>query len=98
MKKMFKLFVMLFTITLLCTSCLLENAAECDEDITTFYVHKAIAINDSYSAYSIRTSNKNSTAHNNSFTVFDKSGKYNVGDTLILIKKTDYDSKSESQR
>ena len=46
-----------------------------------------MTINESYSVYSIRTSNKNSTAHNDSFTVFDKSGKYNVGDTLILIKK-----------
>lgn len=97
MKKMFKLFVMLFTITLLCTSCL-ENAAECEEDITILYIHRATVINESYSAYNIRTSNRNSTAHNNTFVVFDKSGKYNVGDTLILIKKTDYDSKSESQR
>lgn len=83
MKKMFKLFVMLFTITLL-FSC---EGFDTKEYNVKMYVKGIKELRDNYGFYDITIRYPHNTEFNKTFFIIDTLGKYNVGDTLILIKK-----------
>lgn len=83
MKKMFKLFVFLIITTLL-FSC---EGFDTQKYNVKMYVKEIKELRDNYGFYDITIRYPHNTEFNKSFTIIDTLGKYNVGDTLILIKK-----------